>query len=84
MRYPRQSVKIAIKGGTSMEKQTLSIPNISCGHCVMAIQNELREMGGVLSVKGDPDNKSITVTWDSPATLNAIQDKLKEINYPAS
>jgi copper chaperone len=67
-----------------MEKQTLSVPNISCGHCVMAIQNGLKEMGGVLSVKGDPEEKRITVTWDAPATLDAIHSKLREINYPAS
>jgi len=30
-----------------MEKQTFSIPNISCGHCVMSIKNELIELKGV-------------------------------------
>ena len=66
-----------------MEKQTLTIPNISCGHCVMSIKNELTEVSGVKSVAGDPENKSITVEWDAPATLESIQNTLKEINYPA-
>ncbi len=67
-----------------MEKKTFSIPNISCGHCVMSIKNELGELAGVSSVDGNAENKSITVEWDSPATLEKIRDTLKEINYPAA
>ncbi|MFC1815436.1 heavy-metal-associated domain-containing protein [Thermodesulfobacteriota bacterium] len=67
-----------------MEKQTLTIPNISCGHCVMTIKNELSELDGVKTVAGDPASKGITVEWDSPATLETILNTLKEINYPAS
>lgn len=67
-----------------MESATFSIPNISCGHCVMSIKNELSELDGVKSVEGDPENKSITVEWESPITLDMIRDTLKEINYPAS
>ncbi|MDM8525138.1 heavy-metal-associated domain-containing protein [Desulfococcaceae bacterium HSG8] len=67
-----------------MEKQTFSVLNISCGHCVTAIRNELDEMEGVSGTDGDPGNKTISVEWDSPATLEKITDKLKEINYPVS
>jgi copper chaperone CopZ len=66
-----------------MEKQTLSIPNISCGHCVMSIKNELGELKGVLRVNGDPEKKTITIEWDGPATLDLIKTTLREINYPA-
>ena len=66
-----------------MERQTLSIPNISCGHCVMSIKNELSEMEGVKSVNGNPETKSIDVEWDSPASLEKIKETLVEINYPA-
>jgi copper chaperone CopZ len=67
-----------------MEKKTFSIPNISCGHCVRSIKNELDQLAGVSSVDGDAENKRITVEWDSPATLEKIRDTLKEINYPAA
>jgi copper chaperone CopZ len=66
-----------------MEKQTLTVPNITCGHCVMSIKNELSELEGITKVDGDPENKSITVEWESPVTLDKIKDTLKEINYPA-
>jgi copper chaperone CopZ len=66
-----------------MGKQTLIVPNITCGHCVMSIKNELSELEGITKVDGDPENKSITVEWESPVTLDKIKDTLKEINYPA-
>ena len=67
-----------------MAKETLSVPNISCGHCVMSIKNELSELEGVKTVDGDPTNKSITVEFESPVTLEQIKETLKEINYPAA
>ena len=67
-----------------METKTISIPNISCGHCVMTIKNELSELKGVSKVEGDPNSKEITVDWDTPATLEKIKMHLKEINYPAA
>lgn len=66
-----------------MEKQTFIVPNISCDHCVMSIKDELDEIDGVKSVEGGPDTKSITVEWESSTSLDAIKERLKEINYPA-
>ena len=67
-----------------METTRFSIPNISCGHCVKAIQKELSELAGVTSVEGDPGTKEIAVLWEPPATEGNIKATLKEINYPAS
>jgi copper chaperone CopZ len=66
-----------------MAQQTFTIPKISCGHCVMAIKNELSEMSGVQSVDGTPETKTVVVDWDAPASEDAIRAKLQEINYPA-
>ena len=67
-----------------MEKTSFTIPNISCGHCVMSIKNELSDLEGVSAVDGDPDLKSMTVAWEAPATLEIIKAQLREINYPAA
>lgn len=67
-----------------MDTKTLNIPNISCGHCVMAIKRELGEMEGVTKVEGDPGKKEIILEWDAPASLDKIKSTLSEINYPAS
>jgi copper chaperone len=66
-----------------MEKHVFTIPKISCGHCVMAIKNELADINGIVAVEGDPAEKQITVEWNAPLTLDRIEDILKDINYPA-
>jgi copper chaperone len=66
-----------------MEKTKLSVPNISCGHCVMTIKRELGEIKGVFQVEGDPQKKEITIEWNQPASLDKIKATLKEINFPA-
>ena len=65
-----------------METKTFSIPAISCMHCTSAVENELREMAGILSVKGDVQTKTILVEWEKPATMEKIVNTLKEMNYP--
>ncbi len=67
-----------------METTRFSVPNISCGHCVKAIQKELSELAGVTSVEGEHAFKEITVVWEAPATEDNLRATLKEINYPAS
>ena len=67
-----------------MATTTLSVPNISCGHCVMTIKRELGELEGVSSVEADADIKTVTVAWDAPASEDNIKALLAEINYPAA
>jgi len=66
-----------------MAEETFSIPNISCGHCTHAIETELIDLDGVTRVEGQIEARSVTVSWDAPATREQIIDTLKEINYPA-
>lgn len=65
-----------------MTTVTLSIPNISCGHCVHTIQSEVSELTGVKSVEASAQSKTATVVFESPATEEGIIALLKEINYP--
>jgi len=67
-----------------MQTKTFEVANISCGHCVMTIQNEVSELAGVESVKADKDTRLVTVAWDAPANWDQIKDLLVEINYPPS
>jgi copper chaperone CopZ len=61
----------------------LSVPNISCGHCVNTIQNEVSELAGIQSVKADAGTKAVEIIFDAPATEEKIKSLLAEINYPA-
>ncbi len=66
-----------------MQEKKFHIPNISCGHCVRTVENELTEITGVAKVSGNPDTKDVVVAWDDPATEEAIRKVLSDINYPA-
>lgn len=61
----------------------LSVPNISCGHCVHTIQTEVIELEGVQEVRASAETKSVVITFDAPATEEKIKALLAEINYPA-
>ncbi len=63
---------------------TLSIPAISCGHCVMTIKRETKELPGVLAVEGDPQAKTATFTLENEAALSGVKETLVEIGYPAA
>ena len=65
-----------------VELYTFTIPNISCGHCTKAIENELKEMAGIVDVQSNLADKSVTVQWQAPVTREKITTALKEINYP--
>ena len=66
-----------------MTSKTVNVPNISCGHCVMTIEKEVGEVGGVESVKAEKETKNVTISWDPDATdWVVIEDTMKEINFP--
>jgi copper chaperone CopZ len=67
-----------------METITLSIPNISCNHCVMTIQREAGFVDGADFVSGDVEAKTATFRVASDEALNALKSTLAEAGYPAS
>ena len=67
-----------------MTTVTYKIDNISCGHCVHTIQSEVEELPGVKSVVADRLTKMTTITFEPPATEDAIKALLKQINYPVT
>ncbi len=60
----------------------LSIPDISCHHCVMTIERETKGLPGVVSVKADEKSKTATYTLENDAALKTVKDTLTEIGYP--
>ncbi len=66
-----------------MEKRTVEVPNITCGHCIKTIQRELGALEGVHAVSGDESTRRVTVEWDETATSwETIRSLMAEINYP--
>ncbi len=65
-----------------MTSLTLSVPDISCGHCKTSIEGAVNELGGVDSVEVDIESRTVDVSFDD-ATLNqmAIVSAIEEQGY---
>ncbi len=67
-----------------METITLSIPNISCHHCLMTIKRESGFVAGVEFVGGDVTGKTVTFKVENAEALSALQKALAEVGYPVA
>jgi len=47
-----------------MTAMTLSVPDISCGHCKSSIEGAVAELAGVSSVEVTIDLRTVDVTFD--------------------
>jgi copper ion binding protein len=66
-----------------MTKKTVSVPSISCQHCVRTIRNELNDLDGVVNVAVSLEEKKVTVEWNEPPLdWKTIRDLMQEIGYP--
>ena len=65
-----------------MEKTTLVAPDISCEHCQHAIEEALRELAGVSTVKVDIPTKTVHIDYDpQQVTLAKIEEVLDDTGY---
>lgn len=67
-----------------MVQEVLSVPDVTCNHCVSAIEGAVGALDGVQSVKVDLERKDVTISYDAavvaPATiLTAIQGEGYEV-----
>ena len=67
-----------------METITLSIPNISCNHCIMTIKRETGFVDGAEFVSGDVESKTATFHVESDKTRESLKEALAEAGYPAA
>jgi copper chaperone len=63
---------------------TLSIPNISCNHCVMTVKRESGFVDGAEFVNGDVDGKTATFQVMNDEALAALAAALAEAGYPVA
>jgi copper chaperone len=62
--------------------KTYSVPEVSCGHCKMAIERAVGAMSGVNRVEVDVERKSVDVDFDETvATEEAILATMEEEGY---
>jgi copper chaperone len=61
-----------------MTTETLSVPDISCGHCQRTIEAALGDLPGVRTATVDVATRAVRVSYDEPAT---IRDPLADEGY---
>lgn len=68
-----------------MKKITLSIPEISCGHCTSSIDAALRELDGIKSVESSVADKTTTVEFaEEIISEGAIIEIIDDIGFAAT
>lgn len=64
------------------QQVVLSVPEISCEHCVKTINTTLGELAGIASVATDIPTKSVRLAYDpAEISLEQIEETLDEIGY---
>ena len=66
-----------------MEKKTVYVPNIVCGHCVKAIERDLGELAGIHTVTADAEKKTVAIEWSKPLEWDTIAALLVDSGYPS-
>jgi copper chaperone len=66
-----------------MEQTKIFAPDISCGHCVGAIKRAVGSLEGVNSVEGDPQARTVQISYDSSKVdLARIKQVMTDEGYP--
>jgi copper chaperone len=64
------------------QEAVLSVPDISCEHCVNAINGALQALRGVEAVTTDIPTKTVHLRYDSRAvSMEKIESVLDDIGY---
>ena len=67
-----------------MKEITLSIPNISCNHCVMTVKRESGFVDGAVFLSGDVEAKTAVFQVTNDEALVALKATLAEAGYPVA
>lgn len=65
-----------------MEKVTLNVQGMSCGHCVNAVEGSVGKLNGVSEVKVHLENGTVDVEFDAnEVTLETIKETIDDQGY---
>ena len=64
-----------------MTTLTLSVPDISCGHCKSSIEGAVGPLAGVDHAEVSIDDRTVDVTFDEPATRAEIVAAIEAQGY---
>ncbi len=69
----------------TIQEVVLAVPDISCEHCVKAINGALGVLPGVETVSTDIPSKSVSLRYDSAQlSMEQIEATLDDVGYTVS
>ncbi|HEV2529633.1 MAG TPA: heavy-metal-associated domain-containing protein [Thermomicrobiales bacterium] len=69
----------------TIEHIRLSVPDVSCSHCVAAVDEALSGMAGVSAVTTDLGTKQVSVAYDpASVSVDSLSAALDEAGYPVA
>ncbi|MGM8212685.1 copper chaperone CopZ [Virgibacillus sp. W0430] len=61
---------------------TLHVKGMSCGHCVSAIKDELKQLNGISAVEVNLSDGTVDITCDDThITIEEIRTTIEDIGY---
>ena len=64
-----------------MNTSSYTVVGMTCGHCVSAVTEEVRQVPGVTGVDVDLASGRLTVTSDAPVDESAVRAAVDEAGY---
>jgi copper chaperone CopZ len=66
----------------AVQETVLSVPDISCEHCVKAINGALKELPGIETVDTDIPTKTVHLRYDpTKVSLDKVEAVLDDVGY---
>jgi len=66
----------------SIQETVLSVPDVSCEHCVNAINGALKDLPGVQAVNTDIPTKTVHLRYDpNQLSLEKVEAALDDVGY---
>ena len=66
-----------------MQEVALTVPDITCDHCIMSIRRVMSRLAGVEFLTGDPARKQVSLRFDeSRVKLEDIEQAMEDEGYP--
>lgn len=65
-----------------MEKMTLNVKGMSCGHCINSIKGNVGELSGVTTVKVNLDSGTVSVVFNpNEVSIDKIKETIDDQGY---
>ncbi|HVM08515.1 MAG TPA: cation transporter [Acidimicrobiales bacterium] len=64
-----------------MTTTTIQVKGMTCGHCVNAVTEEVKKIGGVTDVDIDLESGNVTIASEAPVDPAALNAAVDEAGY---